>query len=147
MPNEQPDQFSIDDSRPRVRLAVPAMTRVLALLVALIPTVMLTLAEDQSRQNKSEQPDSFGVEPSVLKQTSQMLRVGLETPSALIVQLPTPRATRLPGWKKNWRKQKETLGRPLSALSSQAREGNHFLNSHSFFGRNGSNKTIGRGKR
>ena len=83
MPNEQPDQLSIDDSGPRVRLAVPAMTRVLALLVALIPTVMLTLAEDQSRQNKSEQPDSFGVEPSVLKQTSQMLRVGLETPSAL----------------------------------------------------------------
>ena len=47
MPNEQPDQLSIDDSGPRVRLAVPAMTRVLALLVALIPTVMLTLAEDQ----------------------------------------------------------------------------------------------------
>ena len=83
MPNEQPDQLSIDDSGPRVRLAVPAMTRVRALLVALIPTVMLTLAEDQSRQNKSEQPDPFGVEPSVLKQTSQMLRVGLETPSAL----------------------------------------------------------------
>jgi hypothetical protein len=78
MTNEQPDQLSIDDSGPRVRLAVPAMTRVRALLVALIPTVMLTLAEDQSRRNKSEQPDSFGVEPSVLKQTSQMLRVGLE---------------------------------------------------------------------
>ena len=26
MPNEQPDQLSIDDSGPRVRLAVPAMT-------------------------------------------------------------------------------------------------------------------------
>ena len=45
-----------------MRLAVPAMTRVLALLVALIPTVMLTLAEDQSRRNKSEEPDSFGVD-------------------------------------------------------------------------------------
>ena len=53
MPNEQPDQFSIDDSGRRVRLAVPAMTRVLALLVALIPTVTLALAEDQSRQNLS----------------------------------------------------------------------------------------------
>ena len=54
MPNEQPDQLSIDDSGPRVRLAVPAMTRVRALLVALIPTVMLTLAEDQSRRNLSD---------------------------------------------------------------------------------------------
>ena len=109
MPNEQPDQLSIDDSGPRVRLAVPAMTRVLALLVALIPTVMLTLAEDQSRQNKSEEPDSFGVEPSVLKQTSRMT-----------VQLPTHRATRLPGWKKTWRKQKERFG-VLSSLSSQGK--------------------------
>jgi multidrug resistance efflux pump len=53
MPNGKPDQLSIDDSGPRVRLAVPAMTRVLALLVALIPTVTLALAEDQSRQNLS----------------------------------------------------------------------------------------------
>ena len=53
MPNERPDQLSIDDSGPRVRLAVPAMTRVLALLVALILTVMITLAEDESRQNLS----------------------------------------------------------------------------------------------
>ena len=44
------------------------MTRVLALLVALIPTVTLALAEDQSRRNKSEDPDSFDVEPPILKQ-------------------------------------------------------------------------------
>jgi multidrug resistance efflux pump len=44
------------------------MTRVLALLVALIPTVTLALAEDQSRRNKSEEPDSFDVEPPILKQ-------------------------------------------------------------------------------
>jgi hypothetical protein len=44
------------------------MTRVLALLVALIPTVTLALAEDQSRRNKSEEPDSFEVEPPILKQ-------------------------------------------------------------------------------
>ena len=61
MPNEQPDQLSIDDSGPRVRLAVPAMTRVLALLVAFMPTVMLTLAEDQSRRNNQRDPHSFGV--------------------------------------------------------------------------------------
>ena len=41
---------------------------------------------------------------------------------------------------------KGALRRPLSALT-QTREGDHFLNSHTFFGRNGSNKTIGRGKR
>jgi hypothetical protein len=56
MPSEQPDQLLMDDSGPRVWLAVPAMTRVLALLVALMPTVMLTLAEDQARRNKSEEP-------------------------------------------------------------------------------------------
>lgn len=44
------------------------MTRVLALLVALIPTVTLALAEDQSWRNKSEEPDSFEVEPPILKQ-------------------------------------------------------------------------------
>jgi multidrug resistance efflux pump len=44
---------------------VPAMTRVLALPVALIPTVMLTLAEDQSRRNKSEEPNSFCVKSPI----------------------------------------------------------------------------------
>ena len=136
MPNEQPDQLSIDDSGPRVRLAVPAMTRVLALLVALIPTVMLTLAEDQSRQNKSEGSDSFDLEPQILKLNLSTDRSAPDAPGDAVARL-----------EKNWRKQKETLRRPLSALSSQAREGNHFLNSHTFFGRNGSNKTIGRGKR
>ena len=76
MPHEQPDQLSIDDSGPRVRLAVPAMTRVLALLVAVIPTVMLTLAEDQSRQNKSEGSDSFDVEPPIFKQKLQSAALG-----------------------------------------------------------------------
>jgi multidrug resistance efflux pump len=44
------------------------MTRVLALLVTLFPAVTLTLAEDQSRRHKSEEPDSFDVEPPILKQ-------------------------------------------------------------------------------
>jgi multidrug resistance efflux pump len=44
------------------------MTRVLALLVALTPTVTITLAEDQLRANKSEGSDSFDVEPPTPKQ-------------------------------------------------------------------------------
>ena len=44
------------------------MTRVLALLVALLPTVTLALAEGQSRRNEAEEPDSFDVEPPILKQ-------------------------------------------------------------------------------
>ena len=87
MPNEQPDQFSIDDSRPRVRLAVPAMTRVLALLVALIPTVMLTLAEDQSRQNKSEGSGSFDLEPQILKQNLSTDRSAPDAPGDAVARL------------------------------------------------------------
>jgi hypothetical protein len=44
------------------------MTRVLALPVALLATVMLAFAEDQSRQNKSDEPDALDVEPAILKQ-------------------------------------------------------------------------------
>ena len=87
MPHEQPDQLSIDDSGPRVRLAVPAMTRVLALLVALIPTVMLTLAEDQSRQNKSEGSDSFDVEPPILKQNLSTDRSAPDAPGDAVARL------------------------------------------------------------
>ena len=44
------------------------MTRALALLVTLFPAVTLTLAEDQSRPNKSEESNSFNVELPILKQ-------------------------------------------------------------------------------
>src|SRR4029453_6873091 len=44
------------------------MTRVLALLVTLFPAVALTLAEDQSRPNKSEEFNSFNAELPILKQ-------------------------------------------------------------------------------
>src|SRR3954467_2125197 len=44
------------------------MIRVLALPVALLATVMLALAEDQSRQNKSDEPDAVDIEPAILKQ-------------------------------------------------------------------------------
>jgi hypothetical protein len=57
MPNERPDQLSIDDSGLRVPLAVSAMTRLLALLVALIPTAMLTLALKKRRQAAALQSD------------------------------------------------------------------------------------------
>jgi multidrug resistance efflux pump len=44
------------------------MTHVLALLVALIPTVTPAIAEDESQRNKSEESNSFDVEPPILKQ-------------------------------------------------------------------------------
>jgi hypothetical protein len=61
------------------------MTRVLALLVTLFPAVTLTLAEDQSRPNKSEESNSFNVELPILKQNSRGT-----------VQLPRRRAPWLP---------------------------------------------------
>ena len=45
-----------------------SLTRILALLALIIPAVALTLAEDQSPRNKSDEADSFDVEPPVLKQ-------------------------------------------------------------------------------
>ena len=87
MPNEQLDQVSVDDSDPRVRLAIPAMTRVLALLVALIPTVMVTLAEDQSRRNNSEKPQSFGVDSPILKLNLSNDRSAPETPGDAVARL------------------------------------------------------------
>jgi multidrug resistance efflux pump len=44
------------------------MTRVLALLALLIPTAVLSLAEDQSPRNKAEESDSADVEPPLLRQ-------------------------------------------------------------------------------
>jgi hypothetical protein len=44
------------------------MIRVLALVALLIPTAVLSLAEDQSPQNKSEESDSADAEPSLLRQ-------------------------------------------------------------------------------
>jgi hypothetical protein len=87
MPNELPDQLSIDDSGPRVRLTVLAMTRGLALLVALIPTVMLTLAEDQSLQNKSEGSDSFDAAPPILKQNLSTNRSAADAPGDAVARL------------------------------------------------------------
>ena len=44
------------------------MTRVLALPVALVATVMLALAADQSREGNPDEPGAFDIEPQILKQ-------------------------------------------------------------------------------
>lgn len=44
------------------------MTRVLGLQLALFAMVTLAFAEDQSRQNKSDEPDALDIEPAILKQ-------------------------------------------------------------------------------
>jgi len=44
------------------------MTRVLALPAALLATMMLAMAADQSRGTKSEEPYSLDIEPPILKQ-------------------------------------------------------------------------------
>jgi multidrug resistance efflux pump len=44
------------------------MIRVVALPVTLLATVMVALAADQLPQNESEEPDSFDIEPPILKE-------------------------------------------------------------------------------
>ena len=44
------------------------MTRIFALPVTVIATAMATLAADPSAQNQSQEPDSFDIEPPVLKE-------------------------------------------------------------------------------
>jgi hypothetical protein len=44
------------------------MTRIFALLVTAFALAMAAWAADQSAENKSEEPDSFDVEPPILKQ-------------------------------------------------------------------------------
>ena len=96
MPNEPFDRVPVDIADPRVRVAAPAITCVLALLLALIPTVTLTLAEDQSPRNKSGESDSFDVEPPVLKQNLSSDPSATTAPGDAVAQL-----------EKSWSKQKE----------------------------------------
>jgi multidrug resistance efflux pump len=63
------------------------MTRVFALLVALIPTVTLALADDQSRRNQAGERDSFDVEPPILKQNLSNDRSAPEAPGAAVARL------------------------------------------------------------
>jgi len=53
------------------------MIRVVALPVTLLATVMVALAAEQSPQNESEEPDSFDIEPPILKEN-----LSAESPSA-----------------------------------------------------------------
>jgi hypothetical protein len=43
------------------------MIRVIALAIAFLTTAMVALAADQSPQNEAEEPDSFDIEPPILK--------------------------------------------------------------------------------
>src|SRR6266487_2483388 len=64
------------------------MTRGFALPVAFLATVMLAAAGDQSRRNKSEEPDSFDIEPPILKQNlSNFLPAATPAPDADVARL------------------------------------------------------------
>jgi multidrug resistance efflux pump len=65
------------------------MTRVLALLVTLFPAVTLTLAEDQSRPNKSEESNSLNVELPILKQKLSGDRSSPEAAGDAVARLET----------------------------------------------------------
>jgi hypothetical protein len=64
------------------------MTRIFALPVTVIATAVATLAADPLAQNQSQEPDSFDVEPPVLKQnlTDQPLST-TEAPDGDVAQL------------------------------------------------------------
>ena len=64
------------------------MTRGFALPAAFLATVMLAAAGDQSRSNKSEEPDSFDIEPPILKQNfSNFLPAATPAPDADVARL------------------------------------------------------------
>src|SRR5204863_9048178 len=64
------------------------MTRGFALPVAFLATVMLAAAGDQSRRNKSEEPDSSDVESPILKQNlSNFLPAATPAPDADVARL------------------------------------------------------------
>jgi multidrug resistance efflux pump len=65
------------------------MTRVLALLVTLFPAVTLTLTEDQSRPNKSEESNSFNAELPLLKQKLSDDRSAPKAPGDAVARLET----------------------------------------------------------
>ena len=64
------------------------MTRGFAFPAAFLATVMLAAAGDQSRRNKSEEPDSFDIEPPILKQNfSNFLPAATPAPDADVARL------------------------------------------------------------
>jgi multidrug resistance efflux pump len=62
------------------------MTRILVLLVALIPAVTLALAEDQSRQTKSRGSGPPDVEPAILKGNPSPERAVTEAPGDAVAR-------------------------------------------------------------
>ena len=54
------------------------MSRVVALSVTLVATAIVALAADQSVQHESEEPDSFDIEPPILKEN-----LSVEPPSTM----------------------------------------------------------------
>ena len=64
------------------------MIRGVALPIALLATVMLTLAADQSPESKPDEPEAFDVEPPILKQNlSDELSPAPGTPDAEVARL------------------------------------------------------------
>ncbi len=64
------------------------MIRGVALPIALLVTVMLTLAAGQSAENKYEEPEPFDIEPPILKQNlSDELLPAAGTPDAEVARL------------------------------------------------------------
>ncbi len=64
------------------------MIRAVALPVALLATVMLTLAAGQSPENKSDEPEAFDIEPPILKQNlSDQPLPAAGTPDAEVARL------------------------------------------------------------
>src|SRR5882762_1424079 len=64
------------------------MTRIFALPVTVIATAMATLAADPLAQNQSQEPDSFDIEPPVLKQNlSDQPLPTTEAPDGDVAQL------------------------------------------------------------
>jgi hypothetical protein len=65
------------------------MTRVLVLPVALFATVMLAVAENESRPNKSDEPDALDIEPPILKQnlSNDVLSAPDATAGPVVVRL------------------------------------------------------------
>ena len=64
------------------------MTRIFALLVTIIATALAAFAADELPQNESNEPDSFDIEPPLLKQNLSTEPVATSSPGDLdVVQL------------------------------------------------------------
>src|SRR4029453_13258182 len=76
------------------------MTRIFALLVTVIAAAMVALAVSQSPPNESEEPDSFDIEPPILKgNLSGEPLPGTTAPDSDIVRMEKKLGReKVPGW-------------------------------------------------